>query len=86
MDKQTIWTWFKSLPIWLRVVIGFLFAALAVFSSMGLSSCGTTRAVVTNRAEQTTTTIKISTNNPTSVETSPDVSLELIPNGNNKSE
>lgn len=85
MDKQSIWTWFKSLPIWLRVVIGFLFAALAVFSSMGLSSCGTTRAVVTNRAEQTTTTIKISTNNPTSVETSPDVSLELIPNGNNES-
>lgn len=86
MDKQSIWTWFKSLPIWLRVVIGFLFAALAVFSSLGLSSCGTTRAVVTNRAEQTTTTIKISTNNPTSVETSPDVSLELIPNGNYKSE
>lgn len=80
MDKQTIWTWFKSLPIWLRIVIGFLFAALAVFSSMGLSGCGTTRAVVTNRAEQTTTTIRISTSNPTTVDASPDVDLNVSPN------
>lgn len=79
MDTKTVWTWFKSLPIWLRVVIGFLFAALAVFSSLGLSSCGTTRAVVTNRAEQTTTSIRITTNNPTSVDASPDVDLTLTP-------
>lgn len=81
MDNSTKWTWFKSLPIWLRVVIAALVAALAVFSSMSVVSCGTTRAVVSNRAEATTTTIKISTNNPTSVETSPDVKLEVLPDG-----
>lgn len=85
MDFKTIWTWFKSLPIWLRVVIGFLFAALAVFSSLAVSSCGSTRAVVTNRAEQTTTTIRISTNNPTSVDVSPDVDLTVFPNDENSS-
>lgn len=79
MDSKTVWTWFKSLPIWLRIVIGFLFAALAVFSSLAVSGCGTTRAVVTNRADQTTTTIKISTNNSTSVEASPDIDLSVTP-------
>ena len=47
-----------------------------------MNSCGTTRAVVTNRAESTTTTIKITTNNPTEVNTTPDVDLSLTPKNN----
>lgn len=82
MDFNSFWTWFKSKPVWLRAVISVLLAALAVFGSISLSSCGTTRAVVTNRAEATTTTIKITTNNPTSVDASPDVDLSLTPNLN----
>lgn len=39
------------------------------------SSCGTTRAVVHNGASGTTTEIKITTNNPTSVSASPNVSF-----------
>lgn len=39
------------------------------------SSCGTTHAVVRNGASGTTTEIRITTNNPTSVDASPNVSL-----------
>lgn len=39
------------------------------------SSCGTTHAVVRNGATGTTTEIRITTNNPTSVDASPNVSL-----------
>lgn len=39
------------------------------------NSCGTTRAVVHNGTDSAVTTITISTNNPTSVQASPNVSL-----------
>lgn len=80
MDLNSFWTWFKSKPVWLRAVISVLLAALAVFGSMSISSCGLTRATVTNRADGTTT-ISISTSNPTSVNASPNVDLKLIPDG-----
>lgn len=55
------WTWFKSiLPVWLRVVVVVLVAALVVIFS--LTSCGASRSTVRvyNRADSTTTTISVS--------------------------
>lgn len=56
-------------------VIAIVIALIvAVFFS---SSCGLTKAVVKNGADGTTTEIKITTNNPTSVTANPNVSLPL---------
>lgn len=68
--------WLKTLPLWMRAVILALLAALSFFVSMGFTSCGTTRAVVHNGASGTSTEIKITTNNPTSVTASPSVELK----------
>ena len=50
----------------------FLLLALA-FMLQWLLSCGTTRAVVHNGAHGTSTEIRITTNNPTTVTASPNV-------------
>lgn len=68
--------WLKPLPLWLRAVVLALLAALALIASMSLSACGTTRAVVHNGATGTSTEIRITTNNPTSVTASPNVELK----------
>lgn len=68
--------WLKSLPIWLRAIVLALVAGLALIASMSLSACGVTRAVVHNGASGTTTEIKISTSNPTTVTASPNVKFE----------
>lgn len=47
--------------------------------ALGLSSCGTTRAVVHNGASGSVTEIKITTNNPTSVQASPNVQIPVTP-------
>ena len=67
----------KSLPTLGKIfsVIAIIIALIvAVFFS---SSCGLTKAVVKNGADGTTTEIKITTNNPTSVTANPNVSLPL---------
>lgn len=71
-----LFKWLQTLPIWLRAVALALIAALALIVSMTVSSCGTTRAVVHNGASGTSTEIKITTNNPTSVTASPNVELK----------
>lgn len=53
--------------------IGLTLSLGSILFSM--TSCGTTRAVVHNGATGTTTEIKITTNNPTSVTTTPNVQL-----------
>lgn len=68
-------TWLKSFPIWLRAIALLCIAGLALIASMAMTSCGTTRAVVHNSANGTSTEIKITTNNPTSVDVSPNVKL-----------
>lgn len=74
------WTWLKSFPTWLRAVVLTLLAILALIASMSLSACGVTRATVKNGASDTTTEIKITTNNPTSVTTTPTTDLIVSPN------
>lgn len=41
------------------------------------TSCGSTRVVVRNGTETAATTISVTTNNPTSVSASPNVSLDI---------
>lgn len=74
MEKITkFFKWLQTLPFWLRAVVLALIAALVLIFSMSFVSCGTTRAVVHNGANGTSTEIKITTNNPTSVTASPSV-------------
>lgn len=73
-------SWLKTLPIWLRAIVLSLLAGLALIASMSLSSCGVTRAVVHNGANGTSTEIKITTNNPTSVNVSPSVKFNTSSN------
>lgn len=59
-----IFEWLKSLPMWLRLVV---LLALAVACSWSLSSCANTKAVVRASSENTTASVTITTNNPTTV-------------------
>lgn len=89
MDKIKLFVeWLKTLPIWLRAIALLAIGALALIASMSLSACGTTKVVVRNGADSTRTQVSVTTNNPTSVETSPKVeltfSLDSLVNLNNK--
>lgn len=75
MDIKTFYSWLKTLPVWLRAIVLALLSALVLIASMNISACGTTRATVKNGATGTSTEIRITTNNPTSVQTTPNVSL-----------
>lgn len=68
----------KALAELVRAVL----AALVAFATAMLTvSCGsTTRAIVQNRADGTSTTVTITTNNPTSWEIAPEVKLDSIKN------
>ncbi|QCS36506.1 hypothetical protein [Capybara microvirus Cap3_SP_437] len=54
-----------------------LTALIAFITAILSSSCGTTRAVVTNKAEQTNTEIKITTNNPSTISVDPNTTIDL---------
>lgn len=77
-NLSKLWVWIKTLPIWLRAIVFVLVAALAFIGSMAFVSCGTTRAVVHNGANGTSTEIRITTNNPTTVTTTPNIKLNPI--------
>ncbi len=60
-----------------------LAAIVALVTALTASSCGaTTRAVITNRADSTQTTVSITTNNPTNWTVSPDTDINF-PNSKN---
>lgn len=60
-----------------------LAAIVALVTAITASSCGaTTRAVITNRADSTQTTVSITTNNPTNWTVSPDTDIKF-PNPKN---
>lgn len=54
----------KKLPLWLRLVV---LLALAVAAAWSVSSCANTKAVVRASSENTSASVSITTNNPTSV-------------------
>lgn len=74
-NTNKFFSWLRTLPIWLRAIVLALIAGLALIASMSMYACGSTRAVVHNGANGTTTEIRITTNNPTSVDVSPNVKL-----------
>lgn len=76
MEKfSQFFDWLKTLPVYLRAVVLILVSALVLIASMSFAACGQTKAVVKNGASGVTTEIKITTNNPTSVTASPNVSF-----------
>lgn len=69
-------TFLKTLPL-----TGKIFSLIAIVIALIVmifftSSCGVTKAVVKGSAEGAVTEIKITTNNPTSVTTTPNVELK----------
>lgn len=76
MDLQKIKELVKNFkgPTWLKWSLVLL--AAIMFAVHLLTSCGATRASVVNRATGTTTEVRITTNNPTSVKLSPNVKID----------
>lgn len=66
----------KALIELLRAVLA---AVVSLVTALTASGCGTTRAVITNRADNTTTDVKITTSNPTTVNVSPTTTVDFIP-------
>lgn len=64
MDANEIKNFLKGLPLWLRLVVLVVFAVAIGFA---LSSCANTKAVVRSSADNTTSSVTITTNNPTTV-------------------
>lgn len=76
LDK--IKSFLSSLPFAWRIVVCAILAILFGISLFFVSSCGSTvRAVVTNKAEGVTTTVSVTTSNPTSVTVSPDTKFNF---------
>lgn len=63
-NLKKVLSWLKSLPLSLRL---FVLLALAVAGAWSLSSCANTKAVVRASSENTTASVTITTNNPTTV-------------------
>lgn len=73
---RTILTWLRSAPVWAKILLPLLVAIMAAVYL--LTSCGSTvRATVTNRAEGVTTTLSVTTNNPSSVTVNPDTDVQF---------
>lgn len=69
----------NTLPKWAKVTVSVLIGILvALYAFFTFVSCGSTvRATISNKAEGVTTTVSITTSNPTSVTVSPDTSLNI---------
>ena len=67
-DKESVFLIFgkalKGLPLWLRI---FVLVAIAVAAAWSISSCANTKAVVRASSENTSASVTITTNNPTTV-------------------
>lgn len=64
----------KEVQSKIKEVLVSLSALIAVI--LTLTSCGTTRATITKPAEGTSTTITITTNNPITTTTTPNINLK----------
>lgn len=75
-NQISFYSWLKTLPLWLRAIVLLLISGLALIVSMSISACGsTTRATIRNMADSTSTSVTITTNNPTNWQVTPNVSL-----------
>lgn len=72
----------KKILLWLvghkKVILTFLAALFALICAIfNVTACGVTKAIVRNNADSTTTTITVSTSNPTSVQVDPNVRIDF---------
>lgn len=68
----------KQKKVIVELVKAILTALVAALGTLYATSCGsTTKAYIRNAADGTSTTVSISTNNPTNWQVSPDVNLKL---------
>lgn len=74
MTFQEILKQFKTLPT-AGKILSIIAITILLVVSLFFSSCGTTQAIVRNGASGTTTEIKITTSNPTSVTATPNVNI-----------
>ena len=75
-NLTSFFQWLNKFPIWVRAIVLLLISGLALIASMSLTACGsTTRATIRNMADSTSTSVTITTNNPTNWQVTPDVSL-----------
>lgn len=65
----------KTKKIVVEVLKAIAYIITAVLTTLGVSSCGVTKATISKPAEGTTTTITITTNNPISTDVNPSVDL-----------
>lgn len=70
-----LWTWIKTLPLWLRAIVLILVASLALIASMSFAACGTPKTIATvqnvnpNSTVSVTMTVSNSTTSTPTVET-----------------
>ncbi len=75
---KVVLNWLKNVPVWCKIVLPLLLAFLGIV--VLLSSCGSTvRATISNKAEGVSTTVSITTSNPTSVTVTPDTDVSYKP-------
>lgn len=58
-----------------EILKAIIYVLTAVLTTMGVTSCGVTKATIARPAEGTHTTITITTNNPITTDVSPNVEL-----------
>lgn len=76
IDLTKLQNLLSSAPMWTKILVSVLVGALCALGLFLCVSCGSTaKALIRNNAEATTTTVTITTNNPSNIEVSPDVSL-----------
>ena len=75
---KIVLNWLKNAPVWCRIVLPVLLAGITIV--LLLNSCGSTvRATIANKAEGVSTTVSITTSNPTSVTVTPDTDVNYKP-------
>lgn len=78
-----LWTWIKTLPVWLRAIVLALVAVLALIASMSFCACGTPKTVATvqnvNPNSSVTVTMTVSNSTSSSVDTNATPSLDISP-------
>lgn len=71
-------TFLLSAPRWAKIFMPLIVALLSIV--VLLSSCGSTvKATISNKAEGVSTTVSITTSNPTSVTVTPDTEVNYKP-------
>ncbi len=66
----------KTKKVLTEILKAIAYVITAVLTTLGVTSCGVTKATISKPAEGTQTTITITTNNPISTNVSPSVELK----------